>query len=174
LWNKKKSGGVKSGQMEWFNSGIYSFAKIVLLILQCEVSLCRVRGTSFLFRETDVLFDEFLESNETIRPHNIPYSPYELMEQMLCERFPACEESDQHHFIFWLLRSSFYVFWRAFESPITCFVFLFEDHTGNTRSHHPLLLSQARNDHRPQIEQTPDKLAVWEPSVHPSNCEEQT
>jgi hypothetical protein len=35
---------------------------------------------------------------------------------------------------------------------IPCFVSLFGDHTGKSRSHHPLQLSQARNNHYPQSE----------------------
>jgi hypothetical protein len=42
--------------------------KTALLILQCEVSHCHARGTSFLFPETEVLLDEFFEPNETILP----------------------------------------------------------------------------------------------------------
>jgi hypothetical protein len=104
------------------------------LILQCEFSRCHAREASFLFPESGVSFDEFLEPNETKRPHNIPYSPYDLMKWRYCERFPAVEESDQHHFIYFLffllLRSSFCLCWRAYESAITYFGFLFWDHTG--------------------------------------------
>jgi hypothetical protein len=37
--------------------------KTALLILQCEVSCCHARGASFLFNETEVLLDEFFETN---------------------------------------------------------------------------------------------------------------
>jgi hypothetical protein len=57
---------------------------------------------------------------------------------------------------------------ESLTSAIPCFVFLFGDHTGNTRSHHPLRLSQERNDHHPQTDWTLDILAVWGPSVHPN------
>jgi hypothetical protein len=68
--------------MGGFNYGIPCFAKKnALLILQCEVSRCHARGTSFLFPETEVFVDEFFEPNETI----LPYSPSDLVEQILCE-----------------------------------------------------------------------------------------
>jgi hypothetical protein len=35
--------------------------------------------------ETDVCLDEIFKTNETIFPYNIPYSPPDLLEQMLCE-----------------------------------------------------------------------------------------
>jgi hypothetical protein len=52
LGDKKKSGGNKSGEY-WglFNSGI------PCLVLQCEVSRCHARGTTFLFPETEVLLE---------------------------------------------------------------------------------------------------------------------
>jgi hypothetical protein len=40
--------------------------KTALLILQCEVSRCDARGTSFLFHETEVLLHEFFEPNKKI------------------------------------------------------------------------------------------------------------
>jgi hypothetical protein len=55
-----------------------------VLILQCDISCCHARGTTF-FPETDVLLDEFFEPNETILLHNIPTSPSDLVEQILCE-----------------------------------------------------------------------------------------
>jgi hypothetical protein len=59
--------------------------KTALLILQCEVLHCHSRGSSFLVPETNILLDEFFEPNKTILPHNIPYAPYDLVEQILCE-----------------------------------------------------------------------------------------
>jgi hypothetical protein len=59
--------------------------KTPLLILQCQVSRCHSRGTSFLFPETEVLLGKFFKPNETIVPHNIPYSPSDLVEQIICE-----------------------------------------------------------------------------------------
>jgi hypothetical protein len=41
---------------------------------------------------------------------------------------------------------------ESLTGAIPCFIFLFWDHTRNTRSHQPLQLSQARHDHHPQIE----------------------
>jgi hypothetical protein len=87
IWrNKKKSGRDKSGEYGG-DLILESFVlpKTVLLILQCEVSNCHARGSSFLFPETEVLLDEFFEPNETVLQHNIPYSPSDLVEQILCE-----------------------------------------------------------------------------------------
>jgi hypothetical protein len=36
-------------------------------------------------KSASFIFDEFCEPNETILPHNIPYSPPYLVEQILCE-----------------------------------------------------------------------------------------
>jgi hypothetical protein len=59
--------------------------KTALLILHCEVSCCHARGTSFHFRDTQVLLDEFFEPSETILPRTIPYSAPDLVEQILAE-----------------------------------------------------------------------------------------
>jgi hypothetical protein len=59
--------------------------KTALLILQCEVSRCHARGTNLLFPETKVLLDKFFEPKKMILQLNIPYSPYDLVEQILCE-----------------------------------------------------------------------------------------
>jgi hypothetical protein len=85
LGNKKKSGGDKSGKYrgELILESLV-MPETALLILQCEVSR-HARGTSFPFPETEVLLNKFFEPNETIHPHNIPYSLYDLVEQMLCE-----------------------------------------------------------------------------------------
>jgi hypothetical protein len=89
LGNMKKAGGAKPG--EYGGGGVdlilesLVLPKTALLILQCEVLHCYARGTSFLFPKTEVLLDKFFEPNETILPLNIPYSPYELVEQLLCE-----------------------------------------------------------------------------------------
>jgi hypothetical protein len=45
--------------------------KTALFILQSEVSSCHVRGTNFLFPETEVLLDEFFERNEPILPFTL-------------------------------------------------------------------------------------------------------
>jgi hypothetical protein len=66
----------------------HGLSKTALLILQCKTSRCHARGTSFLFPETEVLLDEFFELNENIPPHNILFSPSDLVEQNLCEIFP--------------------------------------------------------------------------------------
>jgi hypothetical protein len=59
--------------------------KTALLILHCEFSRLHERGTSFLFTETEVLLGKFSEPIETILPHNIPYSPSDLVEQIICK-----------------------------------------------------------------------------------------
>jgi hypothetical protein len=59
--------------------------KTALSVLQCEVSHCPTRETSFLFFEIEVLLKEFFEPNETTLPHNIPYSLTDLVKQILCE-----------------------------------------------------------------------------------------
>jgi hypothetical protein len=86
LGNKKKSGGDNSGE-DGGDLILKSlvFRKTALLILQCEVSHRHARGTSFLFPDTEVLLNKFFESYETILPRNIPYSPSDLVEQILCE-----------------------------------------------------------------------------------------
>jgi hypothetical protein len=61
------------------------FPKTALLRLHYEVSGSHARGTSFHFRETQALLDKFFETNKMILPHNIPYSPSNLVEQILCE-----------------------------------------------------------------------------------------
>jgi hypothetical protein len=61
---------------------------------------------------------------------------------------PTVKECDQYHF-FWLSKSNFFFIWDSLASAISYFIFLFADHTGNTRAHHPLQLSQARNNHHP-------------------------
>jgi hypothetical protein len=40
--------------------------------------------------ETEGLLDEFFEANETILPHNNPYSPSDLVEHISYEWFPDC------------------------------------------------------------------------------------
>jgi hypothetical protein len=58
LRNKKKFDGNKSG--EYAGDLILEslvLPKTALLILQCEVSRCHARGTSFLVPETEVLLD---------------------------------------------------------------------------------------------------------------------
>jgi hypothetical protein len=80
LGNKKKSGGDKSGEYGGdFILELLVLPKIALLILQCEVSCCHAKGTSFLFPETEVFLDEFFEPNES------PYSLYNLVERILDE-----------------------------------------------------------------------------------------
>jgi hypothetical protein len=84
--NKKKSGGDKSG--EYGGDVILEslvLPKTAVLMLQCQISRCHARGTSFLFPETEVLLNEFFEPNETILPHNIPYSHSDPVEQIPCE-----------------------------------------------------------------------------------------
>lgn len=98
LGNKKKCCGDKSEEYgEWGDLILESLVcqKTALLLLQVEVSRCHAGGTSLLCPETGVLFEELFESNETIFPHNIPYSPSHLMEQIL-----PVEECDQHCFVF--------------------------------------------------------------------------
>jgi hypothetical protein len=59
LGNKKKSGEDKSA--EYGDDLILEslvMPKTALLILQCEVSCCHARGTSFLFPESEVLLDK--------------------------------------------------------------------------------------------------------------------
>jgi hypothetical protein len=56
-----------------------------LLVLQRKVLLCHARGTSFLLPKTEVSINEFFEPNETVIPHNIPYSLSDLMGKHLCE-----------------------------------------------------------------------------------------
>jgi hypothetical protein len=70
LGNRKKSGGNKSGEYGGGDLILESLVlpKRALLILQCEVSRCHARGTSFHFPETEVLLDEFFEPNDTILP----------------------------------------------------------------------------------------------------------
>jgi hypothetical protein len=75
LGDKKKYGGDKSG--EYGGDLILEslvLPKTALLILQCEVSRCHARGTSFLFPETEVLLDKFFEPNETMLPFHHPKS----------------------------------------------------------------------------------------------------
>jgi hypothetical protein len=86
LGNKKKSGGDKSGQYggDLILESLVS-PKNTLVMLQCEVSRCHARGTSFLFPETEVLLDELFDPNETVLPHNIADSPSDLVKQILCE-----------------------------------------------------------------------------------------
>jgi hypothetical protein len=66
------------------------------------------------------------------------------VEQILCEWF-----LDRRRI--WLSKLKFCVL-ESLVSAIPCFVVWFGDHTGNTTSHHPLQLSQARNDHHTQIQ----------------------
>jgi hypothetical protein len=80
--NQENIGGGRGGDLIMESPVL---PKTALLILQCEVSCCHARGTSFLFPETEVLFDELFEQNETIVPYNIPYSPVHLVEQILCD-----------------------------------------------------------------------------------------
>jgi hypothetical protein len=69
--NRKNSGDGKSGKYGMGSDLIVEslvLPKTALLILQCEVSRCHARGTSFIFPETEVLLDEFFEPTETILP----------------------------------------------------------------------------------------------------------
>jgi hypothetical protein len=68
--NQENMGGV--GIMESF-----VLPKSALLMLQCEVSRCHARGTSFLFPETEVLLDEFFELNGTILPLPSPEESFD-------------------------------------------------------------------------------------------------
>lgn len=144
--NKKKSVGDKSGEYwGWLILESFVLPKTALLVLQCEVSHCLAGGTSFLFAETDILLHKFFEPNKTVLPHNILYSPSDLMEQILCEWFP-----DRQMWPTSLCFSTLQIkICCGLGSAIPFFVFLFRDRTGNIRSHHPLQLNQARNDHPP-------------------------
>jgi hypothetical protein len=100
LGNKKSLVGLNQENMRgrgWFNSGIRCLAKTALLILQCAVSRCHARETSFIFPETEVILDEFFEPNQTILPlpsseesfddqlksiHQL-FRPYQVFERLL-------------------------------------------------------------------------------------------
>jgi hypothetical protein len=62
------------------------------------------------------------------------------------------EECDQICFVFLLLKSKFYLHVGELGERHSMLCVLFGDHTGITRSHQRLQLSQARKDLRPQIE----------------------
>jgi hypothetical protein len=92
--------------------------KTVLLILQCEVSRCHARRTSFLFPETEVILDEFFEPNETILPHNIAHSPSDLWNELFVNKSLTFEGCGQHHFVF----LNFEIL-ESLASAIPCFVY---------------------------------------------------
>jgi hypothetical protein len=76
--------------MSSFNYKIFVLLKIVLWLLQYEVSEFDAGGASFLLPENEVLLDEKFETNETMLPNYFPYSPSYMVEQILYEWFPGC------------------------------------------------------------------------------------
>jgi hypothetical protein len=131
LENRKKSGGDKSGEYwGWFNYGISCFAKITaLLTLQCEVSPCYARGTSFVFPETEVLLDDFLEPNEAVLPRNIPYSPPDLAEKIFANDSRILKNMTNITLIvyFWNRFFVSYTAWRApFHALYICLAIVLE------------------------------------------------
>jgi hypothetical protein len=85
ILENKGAGEDKYGEYGWGDLTLESPAlpKIGSLTMQCDVLHSHARGISFLFPETEVLLDKLFEPNKTIFPHNIPYSPSELVKQIL-------------------------------------------------------------------------------------------
>jgi hypothetical protein len=80
--------------------------------------------------------------NETVLPHNIPYSLPNLMGRILCEWFPDRRRMWPSSLCFSAFEIEIFLCLGGLANAIPCFVLLSGDHTGNTTSHLPLQLSQ--------------------------------
>jgi hypothetical protein len=111
----------------------------------------RASGTSFLFPETKVLLMNSLNQKRQFFHVIFPVNRLTWRNKFFVNDYLTVEECDQHHFVFNFQIKIFCIL-ESLASAISCFIFLFVDHTENAWAHHPLKLSQARNDHHPQTE----------------------